>query len=66
MSTQQQAARATSEDRPASDFEAVYRANVSGITAFFARRCNEPQTVADLTSDTIASGAPSGTTTTGS
>ncbi|HJS94445.1 MAG TPA: sigma-70 family RNA polymerase sigma factor [Solirubrobacteraceae bacterium] len=35
------------------DFEAVYRANVAGITAFFARRCGEPQAVADLTSETF-------------
>jgi RNA polymerase sigma-70 factor (ECF subfamily) len=36
------------------EFEAVYRANVAGITGFFARRCPEPQTVADLTSETFA------------
>jgi RNA polymerase sigma factor (sigma-70 family) len=36
-----------------SDFEAIYRANVAGITAFFARRCPDPQSVADLTSDTF-------------
>jgi RNA polymerase sigma-70 factor (ECF subfamily) len=34
-------------------FEAIYRANVAGITAFFARRCAEPQAVADLTSETF-------------
>jgi RNA polymerase sigma factor (sigma-70 family) len=35
------------------EFEAVYRANVAGLTAFFARRCHEPQSVADLTSETF-------------
>ena len=36
------------------EFEPVYRANVSAITAYFARRCADPQTVADLTSETFA------------
>ncbi len=36
-----------------SDFATVYRANVAGITAFFARRGLDPQTVADLTSETF-------------
>jgi RNA polymerase sigma-70 factor (ECF subfamily) len=31
----------------------VYRANVADIGAFFARRCGEPQDVADLTSETF-------------
>jgi len=31
----------------------VYRANVAGVAAFFARRCGEPQDVADLTSETF-------------
>lgn len=35
------------------DFEHVYRANVGAVTAFFARRCREPQEVADLTSQTF-------------
>ncbi len=34
-------------------FETVYRANVAAITAYFARRCAEPQSVADLTSETF-------------
>ena len=34
-------------------FEAVYRANVAAIAAYFARRCSEPQSVADLTSETF-------------
>jgi len=34
-------------------FERVYRDNVGAITRFFARRCTEPQLVADLTADTF-------------
>jgi len=40
-------------DPAVAEFEAIYRANVAGITAFFARRCGEPQAVADLTSETF-------------
>jgi RNA polymerase sigma factor (sigma-70 family) len=40
-------------DRALREFERVYRANVAGVTAFFARRCAEPQAVADLTSETF-------------
>jgi RNA polymerase sigma-70 factor (ECF subfamily) len=40
-------------DRALTEFEAVYRANVAGVTAFFARRCGEAQVVADLTSETF-------------
>lgn len=40
-----------------SEFEGVYRANVGVVTAFFARRCSDPQTVADLTSETIVRAA---------
>jgi RNA polymerase sigma factor (sigma-70 family) len=39
------------------EFEQVYRANVAPISAYFARRCSEPQTVADLTSETFVRGA---------
>lgn len=35
------------------EFETVYRANFGVVTAFFARRSTDPQTVADLTSDTF-------------
>lgn len=38
-------------------FEEVYRGNVSAVTAYFARRCVDPQTVADLTSETIVRAA---------
>jgi RNA polymerase sigma factor (sigma-70 family) len=35
------------------EFESVYRENVGRVAAFFARRCREPQQVADLTSQTF-------------
>lgn len=35
------------------EFERLYRENVGAVTAFFARRCGEPQEVADLTSQTF-------------
>jgi RNA polymerase sigma factor (sigma-70 family) len=38
---------------PTADFERLYRAQVDAVTAFFARRSAEPQTVADLTADTF-------------
>jgi RNA polymerase sigma-70 factor (ECF subfamily) len=38
----------------ASEFEPIYRAHVGAVTAYFARRCAEPQTVADLASETFA------------
>jgi RNA polymerase sigma-70 factor (ECF subfamily) len=43
-------------DRRASaleQLEDVYRANVGSISGYFARRCSDPQTVADLTSETF-------------
>jgi RNA polymerase sigma factor (sigma-70 family) len=33
--------------------EDVYRANIGPVSAYFARRCSDPQTVADLTSETF-------------
>jgi RNA polymerase sigma factor (sigma-70 family) len=39
--------------------EQIYRANVGVLTAYFARRCTDPQTVADLTSETIVRAAAS-------
>jgi RNA polymerase sigma factor (sigma-70 family) len=39
------------------EFEQVYRSNVGVVTAYFARRCVDPQTVADLTSETIVRAA---------
>ena len=41
----------------AREFEQVYRANVGAVTAYFARHCADPQTVADLTSETIVRAA---------
>ncbi len=35
----------------AAEFEVFYRANVGAVTAFFARRCSEPQLAADLASE---------------
>jgi RNA polymerase sigma-70 factor (ECF subfamily) len=37
----------------AAEFERLYRAHVHAVTAFFARRSVDPQTVADLTADTF-------------
>src|SRR5947209_2610796 len=35
-------------------FERVYRTEFGAVAAYFARRCAEPQLVADLTADTFA------------
>jgi RNA polymerase sigma factor (sigma-70 family) len=37
----------------ADEFEELYRSHVDAVTAFFARRSADPQTVADLTSETF-------------
>lgn len=37
----------------AAEFERVYRENAGAITEYFARRCTDPHTVADLVSDTF-------------
>lgn len=42
-----------SSPTPQVRFEALYRAEVSAVTAFFARRSHDPETVADLTADTF-------------
>lgn len=52
------AARIKRQPQPAGsgtrlDFEHVYRVNVGSVAAFFARRCRDPQEVADLTSQTF-------------
>jgi RNA polymerase sigma factor (sigma-70 family) len=39
--------------RPSSEFGVVYRECVGLVTAYFARRCTEPQVVADLVSETF-------------
>src|ERR1700727_2863229 len=38
---------------PLEEFEQVYRRNVDALMGYFARRCRDPQTVADLTSETF-------------
>jgi RNA polymerase sigma factor (sigma-70 family) len=38
---------------PLEEFEQVYLRNVDVLVGFFARRCRDPQTVADLTSETF-------------
>ncbi|HEY1516428.1 MAG TPA: sigma-70 family RNA polymerase sigma factor [Solirubrobacteraceae bacterium] len=39
------------------EFEEIYRSNVDVVMAYFARRCAEPQIVADLTSETFVRAA---------
>jgi RNA polymerase sigma-70 factor (ECF subfamily) len=39
------------------EFEHMYRNNVDSVMSYFARRCAEPQTVADLTSETFVRAA---------
>ena len=41
------------DDSGGLEFATVYRDNVGRLTAFFARRCRDPQQVADLTSQTF-------------
>src|SRR5579862_4940534 len=38
---------------PLEEFEQVYLRNVDVLMGYFARRCREPHTVADLTSETF-------------
>ena len=51
------AVRARSSGRPSScpvdEFEQVYLGNVELLMGYFARRCRDPQAVADLTSETF-------------
>jgi RNA polymerase sigma factor (sigma-70 family) len=51
------AVRARSRGRPPSspleEFEGVYLRNVDVLMGYFARKCRDPQTVADLTSETF-------------
>jgi RNA polymerase sigma-70 factor (ECF subfamily) len=51
--------RRETDGRALVEFERVYRANVGAVTAYFARRCSEPQDVADLTSETVLEAAGS-------
>ncbi len=41
------------------EFEEIYRSNIGLVAAYFARRCWEPQEVADLASETILRAAGS-------
>ena len=38
---------------PLEEFEQVYLRNVDVLMGYFARRCRDPHTVADLTSETF-------------
>ncbi len=51
--------RGGSSDSALAEFEQIYRGNVGALTAYFARRCTDPQTVADLTSETVVRAAGS-------
>jgi RNA polymerase sigma factor (sigma-70 family) len=51
------AALKSSEGSGLAEFERIYRSNVEVVMAYFARRCQEPQTVADLTSETFVRAA---------
>jgi RNA polymerase sigma-70 factor (ECF subfamily) len=42
---------------PLEEFEQVYLRNVDVLMGYFARRCRDPQTVADLTSETFVRAA---------
>jgi RNA polymerase sigma factor (sigma-70 family) len=46
-------AKSSVERAPRGSFEALYREEFDTVTAFFARRTREPQTVFDLTADTF-------------
>ena len=53
-----QAARPTGPSGSAlAEFEQIYRGNFDVVMAYFARRCAEPQIVADLTSETFVRAA---------
>jgi RNA polymerase sigma-70 factor (ECF subfamily) len=49
--------RTAPASRALAEFEQLYRRNVEIVMAYFARRCAEPQTVADLTSETFVRAA---------
>jgi len=44
-------------DSALAEFEQIYRGNVDVVMSYFARRCVEPQIVADLTSETFVRAA---------
>jgi RNA polymerase sigma factor (sigma-70 family) len=51
------AVRARPPTSPLEEFEQVYLRNVDVLMGYFARRCRDPQTVADLTSETFVRAA---------
>jgi RNA polymerase sigma factor (sigma-70 family) len=51
------ASRGRSAGSALAEFEQMYLGNVEVLMAYFARRCSEPQTVADLTSETFVRAA---------
>jgi RNA polymerase sigma-70 factor (ECF subfamily) len=53
MREQPAAVRARPPTSPLEEFEQVYLRNVDVLMGYFARRCRDPQTVADLTSETF-------------
>ena len=53
MTTSELKRQIPSTGSPRLEFESVYRESVATVTAFFARRCRDPQQVADLTSETF-------------
>jgi len=59
MPAERMAAGSTAPRSGLEDFEALYNANFDVVTAYFARRCAEPQVVADLTSETFVRAAGS-------
>jgi RNA polymerase sigma-70 factor (ECF subfamily) len=47
------AIESSADDGAPAEFERLYRANVDAVTAYFARRADDAQVVADLTADTF-------------
>ncbi|MFL6111517.1 MAG: RNA polymerase sigma factor [Catenulispora sp.] len=54
--------RPPADHDPAVGFEHLYRSQIDAVTAYFARRSTDPQTVADLTADTFVEAITSYTT----
>jgi hypothetical protein len=52
------AERARPPSSPLEEFEQVYLRNVDVLMGYFARRCRDPHTVADLTSETFVRAVP--------
>lgn len=57
MAAERSAVRKAPPSSGLDQFEGLYIANFDVVTAYFARRCAEPQVVADLTSDTFVRAA---------